>query len=100
MNAHQKSNISLNLAALFIGIVITITVVIVIDKTFGWSMDIKVSKSHFFPRSHDIDGLGWTAKNDGQLKKHLAIAITPPGSIPLRALPAQTGKLDNSAPAY
>jgi len=32
-------------------------------------MDIKESKSHFFPENNDIDGLGWSPKDDDHLEK-------------------------------
>jgi hypothetical protein len=56
-------------AALFIGIAISIILVIVIDKTFGQIMDIKVSRSHFFPKSGDIEGLGWSPRTAKKMKK-------------------------------
>jgi hypothetical protein len=68
MNLYLKSGISRNVAALFIGLVITIILIIVIDKTFGWIMNIKVSRSDFFPESGDVDGLGWSARTDRKLK--------------------------------
>ncbi len=77
VNLHLKSDLVRNVAALFIGIAVTIILVVVFDKTFGWVMDIKVSKSHFFPENNDIDGLGWNAKDKGSLEKR-------PAAIPLR----------------
>jgi hypothetical protein len=51
-----------NVFAVFIGCAIAILLVIFIDKTFGWYMDIKGSHSHFFPLGDNANGLGWTMK--------------------------------------
>ena len=66
---HLKSDVSRNVAAIFIGLFIAIISAILIDRTFAWSMNIKVSRSNFFAKSDDLDGLGWSARNERKLKK-------------------------------
>ncbi|CAA0081613.1 Uncharacterised protein [Halioglobus japonicus] len=56
-----------NLLAVLAGLLISILLVIVIDKVFGWVTNTKVSRSHFFAQSTDTDGLGWSARNEGKL---------------------------------
>ena len=59
MKSPFKTAIGRNAIAVFIGCFISVLTVIIIDKTFGWSMNIKVSKSDFFPKTDDTIGLGW-----------------------------------------
>jgi hypothetical protein len=72
MKSLLKTNISRNAIAVFTGFFISVLMVIIIDKTFGWSLNIKVSKSDFFPRIDDINGLGWGPGigNQKKLKKN------------------------------
>ena len=51
-----------NVYAVFIGFAIAILLVIFIDKTFGWYMDVEGNHSPFFPLGDDPDGLGWTIR--------------------------------------
>jgi hypothetical protein len=69
MNIHSKSDVSRNVAAIFLGLLISVVLVIVIDKIFGWGMNIEVGKSSFFPKPYDIDGLGSSARDHGKLKE-------------------------------
>ncbi len=69
MNLQQKIDAAKKLLAVVMGCVIAILLVIIVDKTFGWSMNIKESRSRFFPRSDDIDGLGWSAKTEKTLRE-------------------------------
>ncbi len=60
------------MVAIAAGCFISVFLVIFVDKTFGWSMNIKASKSDFFPKFNDIYGLGWGPGigNAGKLKKN------------------------------
>ena len=71
MNSHQFADSTKNVLAVFMGFVVAILLVIIVDKTFGWYMDAKGSHSHFFPLGDDADGLGWTirVKNKAELQE-------------------------------
>ena len=62
MNLHLFTESAKNALAIFMGFAIAILLVIFVDKTFGWYMDIKGNHSPFFPLSDDTDGLGWTIR--------------------------------------
>jgi len=53
---------SRNLFAVFFGCIIAILLVIVVDRAFGWYMDLKGSHSPLFSLDEDPDGLGWTVR--------------------------------------
>jgi hypothetical protein len=62
MNMNKITDTAKNLSAVFIGFAIAILLVIFIDKTFGWYMDVDGNHSTFFPLTDDPDGLGWTIR--------------------------------------
>ena len=62
MNLHIFTESAKNVLAIFMGFAIAILLVIFVDKTFGWYMDIKGNHSPFFPFSDNTDGLGWTIR--------------------------------------
>lgn len=63
MNSQQKDYYSKSILALLIGCIIALLLVIIIDKSFGWLMEVEGDDSNFFPKSSDIDGLGWSIRD-------------------------------------
>ena len=68
MNIHAKSAVSRNVAAVFLGVLISVALVIAADTIFAWGMNINVPESPLFPQDYDIDGLGSSARDHGKLK--------------------------------
>lgn len=64
MNTELRSN----LKALLIGLGLAVVLVVVLDLIFGWLNKIEGSNSHFFPKSPNVDGLGWSVRNQGELR--------------------------------
>lgn len=69
MSKYLKSNAFHNLLAVLIGLLFAAILVVVIDKLFGWGMNLKGGRSNFFANAPDVDGLGWSAQTDDNLKK-------------------------------